>query len=198
MTRDLLDHFVIHPPRRLAARVVATLSTPETEEFETARVDTLELTLQGIAGDRHEGFTRRAGAREPWHPRGVEMRSGRQLSIVSPEELWEIGYALGLKPLDASWIGANLVIEGVARLSFLPAGAKLFFPSGACVVVEGQNAPCRHAGRAVARHTERPGDELSFPKAAKRLRGLLASVERAGPVRPGDAVTIHLPEQWIY
>lgn len=198
MTRDLLNHFVIHPPRRLTAKLVATLATPETDDFETEPVERLELTLDGISGDRHAGFTREAGAREPWYRRGAEIRSGRQISIVSPEELWEIGYALGLPPLDAGWIGANLVVEGVARLSFLPAGTRLFFPSKASVIVEGQNAPCRHAGRAVARHTERPGDEISFPKAAKRLRGLVASVEHAGPVSAGDAVTIHLPEQWIY
>ena len=198
MTRDLLDHVVIHPPRRLTARLVATLSTPQPDEFETEPVETLDLALEGISGDRHAGFTRAAGAREPWHRRGDEIRSGRQLSIVSPEELWEIGHALGLPPLEPGWIGANLMIEGVARLSFLPAGTRLFFPSKACVVVEGQNAPCRHAGRAVGRRTGRPGDELSFPKAAKRLRGLVASVERAGPVSAGAAVTIHLPEQWIY
>jgi hypothetical protein len=198
MTRDLLNHFVIHPPRRLKATLVATLATPETDDFETEPVERLELALNGISGDRHTGFTRLAGAREPWYRRGAEMRSGRQISVVSSEELWEIGYALGLPPLEAGWIGANLVVEGIARLSFLPAGTRMFFPSGASVVIEGQNAPCRHAGRAVARHTERPGDEISFPKAAKRLRGLVASVEHAGPVSAGDAVTIHLPEQWIY
>ena len=198
MTRDLLDHVVIHPPRRLTGKLVAALATPETDDFETAPAETLNLTLEGIAGDRHAGFTRAAGARAPWHPRGAEMRSGRQLSIVSPEELWEIGYALGLPPLEPGWIGANLVIDGLARLSFLPAGTRLFFPSGACVLVEGQNAPCRHSGRAIARHTERPGDEITFPKVAKRLRGLVASVERPGAVSAGDAVTIHLPEQWIY
>lgn len=198
MTRDLLDHVVIHPARRLTAKLVATLATPDAQGFETAAVERLDLALDGIAGDRHAGFTRAAGAREPWYRNGAEMRSGRQLSIVSPEELWEIGYALGLPPIRAGWIGANLVIEGIARLSFLPAGTRLFFPSGACVIVEGQNAPCRHAGRAVARHTERPGDEITFPKAAKRLRGLVASVEHAGPVSAGDAVTVHLPEQWIY
>lgn len=198
MTRDLLDHVVIHPPRRLTARLVAALATPEPGDFETSAVERLDLALEGVAGDRHAGFTRPAGAREPWHRRGDEIRSGRQLSIVSPEELWEIGCALGLPPLEPGWIGANLVVEGVPRLSFLPPGTRLFFPSGACVVVEGQNAPCRHAGRAVARHTERPGDELSFPKVAKRLRGLVASVERAGAAAAGDAVTIRLPEQWIY
>jgi hypothetical protein len=198
MSRDLLDQIVIHPGRRLTGRLLATLATPDPESFETVPVEALDLALDGVAGDRHAGFTRKAGGREPWYHRGAEIRSGRQLSIVSAEELWEIGYALGLPPLEPGWIGANLVIEGVPRLSFLPAGSRMFFPSGASAVVEGQNASCRHAGRAIARHTERPGDELSFPKVARRLRGLVASVEHPGPAAAPSEVTIRLPEQWIY
>lgn len=198
MTRDLLDSVVIYPGRRLVGRLVATLRTTGPVGFETDPVEGLDLALDGIAGDRHAGFTRSAGAREPWYRGGDEIRSGRQLSVVSTEELREIGDALGLPAVEAGWIGANLVIEGVPRLSFLPAGTRLFFESGAALVVEGQNAPCRHSGRALAGHTGRPGDELSFPKAARRNRGLVVSVERAGRAAAGDAVTLRLPEQWIY
>jgi hypothetical protein len=197
MTRDLLDSIVIHPGRRLAAELAATLTTLDPDGIETTAVAELALALDGATGERHAGFTRPAGAREPWHRRGTEIRSGRQLSVVSTEELWEIGHAMGLPPIEAGWIGANLVISGVPRLSFLPMGTRLFLEGGAVIVVEGQNAPCRIAGRAIARHTERPGDELSFPKIAKRLRGLVATVERAGRACPGP-VTIALPEQWIY
>lgn len=196
--RDLLGEIVIHPRRRLKARLVATLATAAPDDFDTTPADPLLLTLEGIAGDRHAGFTRSAGGREPWYRRGEVIRSGRQLSIVSAEELDEVARMLGLPTIEASWIGANLVIEGVERLSFLPAATRLFFPSGAAVVVEGQNAPCLHAGRAIARHTGRPGDELSFPKAARRTRGVVASVERPGDVEAGSDVVIQLPEQWIY
>lgn len=196
--RDLLGSFVIHPPRLLRARLVATLATSEPDDFQTSPVETLNLSLDGVAGDRHSGFTRKAGAREPWYPRGETIRSGRQITIVSTEELWEVGHAMDLPPLGPGWIGANLVVEGVPRLSFLPTGTRLFFEGTASVVVEGQNAPCRYAGRAVACHTERPGDELTFPKASKRRRGLVATVERAGPVKAGTDVKVQLPEQWIY
>ncbi|WP_245479679.1 MOSC domain-containing protein, partial [Hansschlegelia zhihuaiae] len=124
MSRDLLDQIVIHPGRRLVARLVATLATPDPESFETAPVKALDLALDGVAGDRHGGFTRNAGGREPWYRRGAEIRSGRQLSIVSAEELREIGHRLGLPSLEPGWIGANLVIEGAPRLSFLPAGSR--------------------------------------------------------------------------
>lgn len=198
MTQDLLGAIVVHPVRQLTATLVATLATPQAEDFQTIAVAALDLSLKGLAGDRHAGFIRRSGGREPWYPRGTEMRSGRQLSIVSTEELREIAAAMGLPAIEAGWIGANLMLEGVERLSFLPANTRLFFESGASIVIEGQNAPCRFAGRAIAGHTERPSDELTFPKAARRLRGVVASVERAGRIAPGEAVKIRLPEQWIY
>lgn len=198
MTRDLIEEIVIHPQRRLKAKLVATLATSDPEDFQTTRVATLGLTLEGLAGDRHAGFTRAAGAREPWYRRGTEIKSGRQISIVSAEELWEIGHALGIPPIEPEWMGANLVLEGVPRLSFIPRGARVFMPSGASVVVEGQNAPCRYTGRAVAMGSGRPGDEITFPKIARRLRGLVASVEHPGEARAGEDVTIQLPEQWIY
>lgn len=198
MDTDLLGDLVIRPGRLLQARLKETLGTPKPDTFETLASPTLDLALDGLGGDRHAGFTRPAGAREPWHPRGTEIRSGRQITIVSTEELAEIAAGMGLPVVEASWIGANLVLEGIERLSFLPAGARLFFESGAAVVVEAQNAPCRHAGRAIAGHTERPSDELSFPKVAKRLRGLVASVERAGRIAAGEPLKVRLPEQWIY
>ena len=39
---------------------------------------------------------------------------------------------------------------------------------------------------------------LAFVKVAKRLRGLLAWVEKPGRIVPGEAVSVRIPEQWIY
>ena len=39
---------------------------------------------------------------------------------------------------------------------------------------------------------------LMFPKAAKRLRGLVAWVEKPGRIARGEAVSVRIPEQWIY
>lgn len=198
MTTDLLGDVSIHPGRFLSAKLVATLATTDPDDFETAPTATLELGLDGIDGDRHAGFTRRSGGREPWYPRGTEMRSGRQLSIVSVEELADIAAALRIDAVEPGWIGANLVLSGAPRLSFLPPGARLTFESGAVIVVENQNAPCRFAGKAIGRHAGLPGAEFAFPKVAKRLRGVVATVERAGAARAGGDVVIRIPEQWIY
>ncbi len=198
---DLFGDDQLPPIRRarsLVARLAATLAAIDGSPFETEPVRSIDLALDGVAGDRHAGFTRPAGPREPWYPRGAEIRSGRQISIVSVEELDAVSAAMETGPIAAGWIGANLLIEGLPRLSFLPPGTRLFFEGGAAIVVEAQNAPCRHAGRAIARHTGRPGDEVSFPKMARRLRGLVASVERPGAVVAGTELKARLPEQWIY
>lgn len=197
MTVDLLGDIRIHAGRQLTATLVATLATIDPDDFETTPTESLRLGLDGVAGDRHAGFTRRSGGREPWYPRGTEIRSGRQLSLVSIEELDEIAKAMRLDVIEPGWIGANLVLSGAPRLSYLPAGTRLTFESGAVVVVENQNAPCRFAGRAIARHANSLGAEFAFPKVAKRLRGVVATVERAGEARAGQ-VLLKIPEQWIY
>ncbi len=189
----------IVPSRKLHGRLVATLATDGADDFVTAAVPALDLTLEGIPGDRHFGFVRKSGSREPWYPRGTPIRSRRQLSILSVAELADIAAALGIPAASAEALGGNLVVEGIAALSFLPAGTRLHFESGAVVLVEHRNRPCRHAGAALAR--EHPGDErleFDFVTVARNFRGLLASVEHPGIVAPGDVFEAVVPEQWLY
>ena len=182
--------------------MAAVLAAPAGEGeygFVTHPVDALTLTFEGIAGDRHAGRTREAGAREPWYPRGTEMRNERQISLLAPDELAEIARRLGVPEVKAEWIGANLVIDGLPHFSMLPASTRLFFEGGAVIVVDAQNAPCRLAGRAIAaNYPERPEIEFSFAKVARRLRGLVGWVERPGVIVAGATVTAQIREQWIY
>lgn len=182
----------------LRGRVAGVFRAEQARDLTSVAVDMLALELGGVPGDRHFGFTRKAGSREPWYPRGTEIRSGRQVSIVSPEELAEAAARMGLTELTPEWIGANISIEGVARLSFLPPGTRMFFDGGATLVVEAINAPCRDAGRCIARHTGNAEAELGFAKIAAGLRGVVASVERPGTVRPDSDVQIRVPEQRLY
>lgn len=184
--------------RTLEARLDAVLIA-DGESFVSRMVEEAELTAEGMAGDLHAGFLRKAGAREPWYRRGTMIRSGRQLTILSQEDLAAAAAALGLDTVDAGAIGANLVISGVPAFSYLPAGTRLFLAGGASVVVEGQNAPCRYAGKALAAlHPGRGDIEFGFVKAAAGRRGVVASVERPGVIRPGGAVAVKLPDQWIW
>ncbi|MHA6684021.1 MOSC domain-containing protein [Mesorhizobium sp. A556] len=190
----------IVPGRKLkatAAGIYAALG----DGFQTAAVEALRLGFEGIDGDFHAGFTRRSGGREPWYPRGTEMRNERQLTLVAPDELALVAEGMGLAEIKPEWIGANFLIDGLPQLSMVPAGTLLFFEGGATLKIEGQNHPCRISGRSIAENAGMPDMEagaLLFPKMAKRLRGLVAWVEKPGTVRPGEPISVRVPEQWIY
>ena len=178
--------------------VVRVLTTPDPGQFLTCPVETLTLDLEGIPGDRHRGFTRPAGARERWYKAGTMIRSGRQLSLVSVEELAEVARRMELPAIDPAWIGANIVVSGIADFTALPWGSRIFFGAGAVLVNEGDNAPCRFAGAGIAAaYPDRRGLDMLFVKAAKDRRGIVASVERAGPVAPGRfRLKIPKQQQW--
>jgi hypothetical protein len=190
----------IIPAQKLVAKAAALYVAPS-DHFETCAVDELRLGFNGISGDFHAGSTRRSGGREPWYPRGTEMRNERQLSIVAADELAIVAERMGLAEIKPEWIGANLVIEGVPHLSMLPAGTLLFFKGGVTIKVDAQNGPCRVAGRSIAENVGMADVEagaLLFPKAAKRLRGVVAWVEKPGTIRVGEEISVRVPEQWIY
>jgi hypothetical protein len=190
----------IVPGRKLTARL-AGLYAALKGDFQTEPVEELVLGFDGIERDFHAGRTRRSGSREPWYPRGTEIRNERQLSIVAADELAAVAERMGLTELKPEWIGANLVIEGLPKLSMLPAGTLLFFKGGATLKIDGQNKPCRFAGRSIAENAGMADVEagaLLFPKSAKRLRGLVGWVEKPGRVVPGEEISVRVPEQWIY
>ncbi len=171
--------------------------------FVTAPADRLVLDPTGIPGDLHGGAMRKSGPREPWLPRGLSLRNDRQISAVCPAELAVIAQQLDLPTLPPEWLGANLLIAGLSRLSFIAPGSRLAiggawggkgrFDGGVVLRVEAYNAPCRRAGRAIAVATGRKELEFAFVKAATGLRGLVLSVDLAGPVEPGDAVVVIEP-----
>ncbi|MBZ9675843.1 MOSC domain-containing protein [Mesorhizobium sp. ES1-1] len=190
----------ITPGRKLVAKAAA-LYVAASDHFQTRPVDELRLGFDGISGDFHAGPTRRSGGREPWYPRGTEIRNERQLSIVAADELAVVAERMDVAEIKPEWIGANLLIEGVPNLSTLPAGTFLFFKGGVTIKVDGLNRPCRLSGRAVAENAGMADVEagaLLFPKAAKRLRGVVAWVEKPGTIRAGEEISVRIPEQWIY
>lgn len=198
--RPLDDDPEIVPARKLAARVSGVFVAAG-DSFETKAVEALDLGFGGIVGDFHQGATRRSGGREPWYPRGTEISNERQVSIVAPDELERIARNMGIREIRPEWLGANLLIDGVPLLSFLPAGTLLFFRGGVTLKVDAQNGPCRVAGALVAeraRMDDRDGGALLFPKAARRLRGLVGRVEKPGRIALGEDVSVRIPEQWIY
>jgi hypothetical protein len=191
------------PARRLQVKL-AGLFVADGDGFETRPVESVEVDLEGLVvpglrGERHRGHSRGADARTPWYPRGTRIRNSRQISIVSAEELVEIAKRMKIPEVRPEWIGANLVFEGLPDLTAVARGTRLHFPGQACIAVEDENAPCRHAGGAVAaRYDGVPGLDLAFVAAARHRRGVVAWIERPGIIKAGDTVEFRIPEQWIY
>ena len=170
-------------------------------EFPTETVESLVLTLEGIPGDRHFGFVSKADSRMPWTKRGTPVRNARALSLVSSADLAAMAVRLGIPAVDPRWLGVNVVADGIQDFTFLPRGTRLLIggESGPVLVVEDLNKPCRIAGKIVASHSPgRPEIELEFAKRAAGLRGVVASVERAGTIVPDAKIEALIPEQWIY
>ena len=130
-----------------------------------------------------------------------KIRNERQLSIVASDELAVVAERMEIAELKPEWIGANLSLEGLPSLSMLPSGTLLFFKGGATLKIDGQNRPCRYAGQSIAENAgieDRDAGALLFPKSAKRLRGLVAWVEKPGRIVPDEEISVRVPEQWIY
>jgi hypothetical protein len=187
------------PARKRLGHIAGLFRTTSKTQFQTKAVSNLELGFGGIAGDRHEGHTRRSGGREPWYPRGTEMRNERQLSLLSPDDLKEIASGLDVTEVRADWMGGNILLSDFPQFTLLPPRTYLFFEGGVTIRIDGLNVPCRSSGRSIASHyPERENLDLAFVRVAKRLRGLVGFVEKPGVIKVGEVVEARIPEQWIY
>lgn len=154
-------------------------------------VDQVEVRWEGFVGDKHYGLTMKAGSHQKPYPKGAEVRNVRQISIVSTEELAQIAVALGLPRVEPAWVGANMMLSGVAELTKLPSGSRLYFENGVGIVIEGENLPCTTAGASLqSQFPDRLELATSFPKKAIGKRGLVAWVERPGTIRTGESVLV--------
>ena len=183
---------------KLTGTVVALLSNPDRKAgLERARRDSVSITFDGIAGDCHAGRTYASDSRLlKQYKRGVPIANTRQLSILSEEQLAEIAGSLDIARLEPEWVGANLVTLGIPELTFLPPSTRMMFSSGATLIVDGENAPCRYVSDVINKH--HPGKGDPFPKVARHKRGLVAWVEKEGAISVGDEIVLHIPPQRIY
>ncbi|MFZ1468068.1 MAG: MOSC domain-containing protein [Paracoccaceae bacterium] len=160
-------------------------STPVTE---------MPLTFAGYGPETHGGLTRPSCSRVlKQHPRNTEIRNVRQLCVVSAEEMAEVAQDLGLNAWDHAWVGASLVLEGIADFTHLPPSSRLQGPDGVTLVVDMVNHPCAEPAATIARATGGMGKR--FIAAARGKRGVTAWVERPGLLRLGDVMRLHIPDQ---
>lgn len=157
----------------------------------------LMLRFSGVEGDCHGGLTRKSDSRMlKQFKRDTEVKNARQVSILADEELAAIALAMGIPAVRPEWVGANIVTSGIPDLTLLPPSTRLQFPSGATLVVDMENLPCRYPASIIEKH--HPEQVMGFVKAANHKRGVVGWIEAEGVIRAGDAITVWIPPQRIY
>ncbi len=165
--------------------------------FEKQKRESLSLKLSGPEGDCHTGLTRLSDSRTLLtYKRNTIIRNVRQLTIISVEEMAEVARAMNLPSIDASWLGANMVTSGIPDLTLLPPSTRLQFPSGATVVVDMENAPCRQVADVISKTHPEQGPQ--FVRAATNKRGVTVWVECEGDIKIDDEIKIFIPPQRTY
>jgi hypothetical protein len=189
---------MLRPLKKLDVRTEAILvnATPN-EDLSSSRIGSVDITYAGFDGESHSGLVRASCVRvRGQYAEGTEIRNTRQISIASIEELALIADAMGIDTLQPEWVGANLLVSGIPDFSKVPPSTRMIFASGASLVVDLENSPCKYPGEIIERH--HPGKGDLFPKAAYGRRGVTAWVEREGHITTGEAIRLHIPPQRIY
>ena len=186
-------------PGSIEGQVTRVMLALDPGALASTRTPGVRVTMAGFEGDKHSGMTRLSDSRTPHYPRATEIRNNRQVSLVSDEELAEVASTLGLPLVLPEWLGANLALHSIPKLSLLPPSTRLFFPEDAVLVVEGENFPCIYPGEVIQQHyPEHEGLATAFPKAALHRRGIVAWVERSGFIKEHDTVRVEVARQVLY
>jgi hypothetical protein len=185
--------------REITGSVCAVYRASNPDSLISAQQDALELTFEGVIGDKHYGYTKPADLRTPHYTRGTLLRNSRQISALSEEDLRAMASAMNLPEIKPEWLGANILFSGIPSFTFLPPSTHLFFPDDCVLVVQGENHPCSGPAKIIqAEYAQIPGLTNAFPKKAMHLRGIVAWVERPGRIKRGDLVRVQIPEQRLY
>ncbi|WP_306115446.1 MULTISPECIES: MOSC domain-containing protein [unclassified Roseovarius] len=164
------------------------------EGIRSVPLEAVHASYAGVEGEVHAGLTRPACTRvRDQYPTGTEIRNVRQFSIVSAEEMAAIAAEIGVEALAPEWLGASIVIEGIPDFSHVPPSSRLQNADGTALVIDMQNRPCIYPGKEIEK--DRPGHGKAFKPAAEGRRGVTAWVEREGPLRVGDVLRLHIPDQ---
>ena len=179
-------------------KVEQLLANPDRDTgLEKAQVPEAQFKFTGMEGDCHGGLTRASDSRMlKQFKRGTEVRNARQVSILSREELADVAVRMAIPAVKPEWVGANILVSGIPELTLLPPGTRLQFPSGAMLVVDAENHPCRYPAEIIQRHY--PEVAMGFVKAAMHKRGVVGWVEAEGVIRIGDRIKLWIPPQRIY
>lgn len=165
--------------------------------LDSAPQSRMVCTYAGPEGEAHGGETRPSCSRVlSQHPRGTDIRNVRQFSILSEEELDQIAADMGIDQIKPEWLGATIVVKGIADFSHVPPSSRLQGPDGTTLVVDMENRPCTLPAPVIEAHLA--GKGKLFKPAARGRRGITAWVERQGVLNIGDELRLHIPHQPIW
>jgi MOSC domain-containing protein YiiM len=169
--------------------LVTSVSSNGTYSFSKPPRDQIILIERfGVEGDVHAGVTVQHRSRMAADPTPPNLRQVHLIHAELHDELRDAGYEV--KP---GQLGENITTRGLDLLG-LPRGTVLRFGSGgAAVQITGLRNPCNQI------NTFRPGllkQVLRVDQQGRPVRktGVMGVVLAGGPVRPGDPVTVELPE----
>ena len=161
------------------------VSTPEVRVAKQPR-DEVHVGPYGLEGDRH------AGEQHISSRTGQPMPNRRQWSAVSTGEIEAFCRELGVLAFEEGELGENLRLSGIDLGDVRP-GTIFEFPSGCRLQVSAQNDPCENAAAELA-VTYGPTVARYFVRASFGHRGVVGAVLAPGIIRPGDGVTVILPQ----
>jgi MOSC domain-containing protein YiiM len=141
----------------------------------------------GVEGDVHAGVTVKHRSRVAQDPTQPNLR---QVHLIHAELFAEVSQAgFAVQPGD---LGENITTSGIDLLG-LPVGAVLHVGPQAVLEVTGLRNPClqidafQHGLLKQVAHRDETGQIV-------RKAGIMSIVLAGGEVRPGDAITVKLPD----
>jgi MOSC domain-containing protein YiiM len=116
--------------------------------------------------------------------------------VLSAEDLAAIARDMGVERVDPAWVGASLVLDGIADFTHVPPSSRLQTEGGTTLVVDMENRPCHLPAKVI--DEDAPGFGKAFKAAAQGRRGVTAWVECEGVLRLGDVMRLHIPDQPVW
>ncbi len=175
----------------ILGRVEKVLICNDPDTILSTAIASIKVTFEGFEGDKHSGWTKPSDSRTKYYPRGTEIRNTRQVSIVSLEEMKEIAQILDVDEIKPEWVGANLLISGITGLTQIKINSRLFFSSGAVLLITDDNLPCSTMTDEIMKHiADRSDLKNKIIPTSMSKRGLVAVVELPGQIQKGDEVRV--------